>query len=61
VYCLRKDFLELTSQTISGPGKGEGAETVTRGLILPGKGRKIEEIWAELPFEPIFFLKNQPV
>ena len=61
VYCLRKDFLKLTGKTRSGPGKGEDAETVTGGLILPGKGWKIGEIWAELPFEPIFFFKNQPV
>ena len=34
VYCLRKDFLELTGKTSSGPGKGADAETVTGGLIL---------------------------
>jgi hypothetical protein len=60
VYCLRKDFLELTGKTRSGPGKGANTVTVTGGLILP-EGRKIEEIWIELSLEPISFFKNQPV
>ena len=34
VYCLRKDFLELTGKTRSGSGKGADAETVTGGLDL---------------------------
>ena len=58
VYCLRKDFLELTGKTRSGPGKGADAETVTGGLDL-AEGRKIQEIWVELSLEPISFFKNQ--
>ena len=46
---------------IEGWGEEEpGSEKVTGGFILPER-EKIKECGVDLPLEPIYFFKNQPV
>ena len=43
-----------------GGKKNPDAETVTGGFISPER-EKIKECGVDLPLEPIYFFKNQPV
>ncbi len=43
VYCLRKDLLELTGKTRSGPGKGADAETVDQIPNLETLPQRVRE------------------
>jgi len=44
VFCLRKDFLELTGKTRSGPGKSADAETVDQIYNLETLSQRVREI-----------------
>ena len=56
------DVVEATGRLKmrAGVGKDADAKTVNRGLDL-ARSAKIEEIWIELPLEPISLFKNHPV
>ncbi len=57
VYCLRKDFLELTGKTRSGPGKSADAETVTGGLDLARRAENPRNLGRAILLNPSLSLK----
>ncbi len=58
VYFLRKDLLELTHKTSSGPGKCADAKTVNRVLDLAGRAENRGNLGIAIPCTHLFFQKS---